>query len=315
MLREYAGQGGDREIVRICRNDVDRILSYYDNWIGEDGMVGHLGFWEFVDWNPAWDATAGMPAAIKAGASTIINLMYAYALRDAAALMEAAGRKGLAEEYRTRRKAVLTAVKENCWDESAGMFREGPAFHQFSRHAQAWAVLNGLVEGEEAAEVLRRAIGREDCLTCSFSTSYEWFRALAKAGLYEELRADLEPWIGLLSLGCTTCPETPTGARSDCHAWSALPIYEYVHTMAGITLEADGSLTAAPHLFELPDMWGRIVTKCGMVTFDYRKDRDGRWVYYLSLPAGVSGRFVFEDGESASLRPGANRIYAGSGEK
>ena len=29
----------------------------------------------------------------------------------------------------------------------------------------------------------------------------------------------------LLDLHCSCCPETPKGARSDCHAWSALPLY------------------------------------------------------------------------------------------
>lgn len=29
----------------------------------------------------------------------------------------------------------------------------------------------------------------------------------------------------LLDLHCSCCPETPKDARSDCHAWSALPLY------------------------------------------------------------------------------------------
>ncbi len=308
LLCEYAREEGDPGVLHLCRGDIDRILDAFDARIGQDGLVGKLDFWNFADWNDAWNETAGAPGAIKAGPSAIINLMYAYALGEAASFMEAQGRPGLAEEYRARRKAILDAVETLCWDAEAGLYREGPHFQQFSRHAQAWAVLNGMKEGKAAAGLLLRARERGDVLTCSFSASYEWFRALEKAGLYDEMRQELNPWIGLIDLDCTCCPETPKGARSECHAWSALPLYELIRTIAGVHAGKDGSVLIAPHMTDLPDLKGQAATAFGPVSFDYGRDADGKRRYEVTLPEGMSGVFRFPDGREKEISAGTNLL-------
>ncbi len=267
LLCEYAHQKDDPALLRLCRGDIDRILDVFDGRIGPEGLVKRLDFWNFADWNDAWNDTAGAPAALQHGPSTIINLMYAYALGCAADFMDDQRRPGLAAEYRERRSQILTAVETFCWDGEAGLYREDPAFQQFSRHAQAWAVLNGLREGEDAPRLLKTAMAREGVLRCSFSTSFEWFRALEKAELYDDMRRELEPWIELLDLDCTTCPETPRGARSECHAWSALPLYELMRSFAGIKPQKDGFVLVAPQLTDLPDLRGEAATAFGPLAF------------------------------------------------
>lgn len=306
MLWEYFRQTGDIETVRLCRGDVDRILDYYDGKIGSDGLVGRLDYWEFVDWHPDWGNSSGAPAALQAGPSTIINLMYAYALSCGGGIFAATGRTALAAEYDNRRKSVLDAVQRLCWDEAKGLYREGPAFPQYTRHAQAWAVLNGM--SDTPRQLLTRAAADENCLTCSFSTSYEWFRALETAGMYEELRHCLNEWIHLLELGCTTCPETPRQARSDCHAWSALPMYELIRTLAGIHWEGPGRVRIIPHLMDLPDLEGTAITPDGPVQFRYQVQENGKYHCRLHLPDGVSGRLIFPSGEQHMLVGGGHEF-------
>ena len=269
MLREYYEQTGDGETVRLCRGDVDRILDYFDAHMGPDGLLGRLGNWEFVDWQDEWAENAGMPTALLEGPSTILNLMYAYALGCGEAIFRKQGRPALAEEYAARRKNLLEKVQESCFDEEKGLYREGPNYIQYTQHAQAWAVLNGLAEGEAARTLLENAIREPGCLKVTFSTAYEWFRALEMADMSAEMRRSLDDWIALLDLDCTACPETPKNARSDCHAWSALPMYELVRTMAGIRELPDGTIQVRPQLFDLPDLNGAVVTKKGLVHFEY----------------------------------------------
>lgn len=309
MLWEYYRQTGDKETVRLCRGDIDRILDYYDSKIGEDGLVGRLEFWEFVDWHPSWDDCAGTPRALQHGASTIINLMYAYALQCGIQLFQATGRSGLAEEYRQRRQTILDTVQRFCWDGDKNMYREGPAFEQYTWHAQAWAVLNEMVEGQKAREILSSAIEDENCLRCSFSTAYEWFRALEKAGMYGEMRSFLGEWIGLLDLDCTTCPETPKQARSDCHAWSALPMYEMIHTIAGIAPDGIGweRVNITPHMMDLDEVHGSAVTPYGNIVFRYEM-ADGIWYYNLGIPDGIHAVFRFEDGRIEELDGGVYHL-------
>lgn len=315
MLREFYHQTGEKETVKKYLPDMDMILAYYERKIGPDRFVGRLGYWEFVDWQPAWSQTGGVPAALAEGPSTIINLMYAYALMSAAELNRVFGRKDTAEEYEKRQKDILSVVEEYCWDEERQMYREGPSFYQYTQHAQAWAVLNGMVQGERARAILKNALA-EDVLKVTFSTSYEWFRALEKTGMYEMTEENMELWKVLPALGCTTCPETPGNTRSDCHAWSALPIYEMIRVIAGIAPEGDGWKKAriCPHMDYLPDLEGEAATPKGAVRFSYRtrirEDGEKEYEYQITLPEGMDALFVGSDGRKTELTGGKTYCMA-----
>ena len=168
------------------------------------------------------------------------------------------------------------------------MVREGPACPEFTRHAQAWAVVNGMLDEMESIRALKSAVS---CPPCSFAASFEWFRALEKAGMEEQLRLDLDAWIGLMDRGSTTCPEEPHHPRSECHAWSALPLYEFMHTLAGICQE-NGVIVIRPHLLDLPDLSGSAATPFGVVRFAYRWTDDGAWQYWIRLPDGTKGVLI-----------------------
>ena len=312
MIWEFYERTGDRSVLLRYRSDVDAILEYYDRKIGASGLIESVDYWPFVDWLPEWRDTFGTPQAALQGPSTIINLMAAYALQVAAAIMRETGRTALAEEYLMRQKALCSRVQELCWDAEAGLYREGPALAQFTQHAQSWAVLNHMVSGAAAAALMKRSFEDKQVLPCGFSTSHELFRACEEAGCYEVTRQQMERWIGLLDQHCGTCPETPLpDARSDCHAWSAQPMLEILQSMAGLKFHyACGlypELVVRPHMEYLPDLRGEMVTDCGMVSFDYRRESD-LLLCRLDLPEGLRGVFLRRDGTRVELNAGVNTI-------
>ncbi len=290
-LWEYVEHTGDLALGRLYRPDIDRILDYYDGKRNETGLVGRIGFWPFIDWQDSWKETGGVPPAYFEGPSAVINLMYAFALQCGAKLYEATGRPGTAEEYRNRMADILQKVKELCFDPGTGMVREGPACRQFTRHTQAWAVISGMLDKMESRSALQAAAA---CPPCSFAASYEWFRALERAGMEDQMRLDLDAWIGLLSRGSTTCPEEPHHPRSECHAWSALPLYEFMRTLAGIRQE-NGKIIIQPRLLGLPDLTGVAVTPSGPVQYHYQRSADGTVHYELVLPAQSEGLLITPD--------------------
>ncbi|MFA9376380.1 MAG: alpha-L-rhamnosidase C-terminal domain-containing protein [Lachnotalea sp.] len=330
ILQEYYQQTGDEELLKEYQPDVDRILGYYDRKIGSDGLLGSLGYWEFVDWQKEWEKTGGRPLASLSGPSTIINLMYAYTLLQGAKIYKATGRAGIAQEYLERREKILTLIQKLCWDEAAGMYREGPDFLQFSQHAQSWAVLNGMNGEEEGWRKVENRSGMKRIMTAtiskdaplpgcepiiqvSFATAYEFFRAMEIAGMYQETEESLMHWAHLIDLDCTCCPEVPELARSECHAWSALPIFEMLRSMAGITGEDAGweHVRVMPHLDYVPDLKGRAATPRGMIIFDYKKV-NGTWEYELIMPDGLTGMFVLGNGQEIRLNEGKNMIKESS---
>lgn len=306
MMEEYYKETADKDFIKEILPDADRILAFYDRKTGEDGLVGRLGCWEFVDWQPEWiKKSFGMPEAVLCGPSTIINLMYAYALKCASYLAESTGRKGLAEEYEGRRQGILQRLQQLCWDDDRRMFREGPDFAQYTQHAQAWAVLNELGSREQQRDSLQHAYESEDVLKVTFSTSYEWLRALQQAGLYRLSERNMEQWINLAKEGHTTCPETPGDSRSECHAWSALPLYEMVRGFAGINMQEAGwkSVVIHPQLLSLEQLSGAVETDLGRISFEYQKKETG-WSYRIMLPEKIRGSFVKPDGSVHLLVPG-----------
>ena len=298
LLWEYYWQTGNRNILRKYRADVDRILEYYDSRIEDQyQMVGWAGYWPFVDWQKAWNGNAGTPASEEEGPSAIINLMYGYALLTGAKIMEATGRHEVAAEYRQRQKRIADAVKKYCWCEERKLFCEGPELKNgYSQHAQSWAVLNGLVRGTQAKELMQRATDPL-LIPVSFSTSFEFFRACEIAGEYELAYKQMQKWIGLIDLHCATCPEEPEGGRSECHGWSALPMYEIIRSIAGIRPAAPGwkEVMADPHP-EYLDLvkknvedsseayfCGKTITPRGVVRFEFRKE-NGMWKTKMKIP-------------------------------
>lgn len=307
ILEDYYRQTKDVETVKRYRSDVDTILEYYDRKIGNSGLVENLGYWAFIDWVPEWDDSAGVPDAVKKGPSVIHNLMYAYALQSGAYIYEMTGRKALSGEYKERRQSILCAVQETCWDEEKGLYREGPQVQQYTQHAQAWAILNEMVSKEEAQRILKRAMNEEEVLPCTFSTSYELFRAFEWAGNYEDTKKFIDKWIGLIDMDCTTCPETPVNARSECHAWSVLPLFEMIRTVAGIRMGEEGweSVVVKPHMSYLNHLEGKAVTPKGMIEFCFDKEKN---CYEVTLPDSMRGIFIGENGERTELSEGKNSI-------
>lgn len=271
MLHDYYWQTGDADLIKRYRPTVDAILDWFDRKIGDSGLVERIGYWEYIDWVTEWEG--GMPTAGKEGPSTIHNLMYASALQTAAMLNAATGRGQVSEEYEERASRILSIIERLCWSEEQGMYREGPAFEQYSQHGQLWAVLSGLCEGDKAKRVLIRALDDPNVLKCSFSMAFYLFRALEKADIYDRTSELLNQWIGMLSLHLTTLPEMPTEPRSDCHAWSALPLYEFTHCILGLKSTQPGwsELVIEPHTLHLSEMSGEVSTPAGMVSIAWRR--------------------------------------------
>lgn len=296
MLKEYYIQTGDKELLRRYRPDIDLILDYYDRRI-KNGLVENLGYWEFVDWQQEWELQNGAPAATAYGASSIINLMYSYALSCGAYIYEETGRFGVAAEYRQRQKEICDVVQKKCWSDERKLYREGPDFEQYSIHAQAWAVLNGLQKRTEAAELMGRALTEKGVVSYSFSTSFEIFKSLSAAGNYQLAEGIFEQWKELPGKGCTTCPEVPVKSRSDCHAWSAQPIYEMIHHILGVEIEKPGweQICIKPDFSFVKDLTGQLVTPKGILTFQITKQPEGTQAN-IYIPEGMEAYFIDRNG-------------------
>lgn len=254
MIWDHMVHLGDEVFVRKYLGAVDDVLNYFHlRIIKNTGLVGQFDAdsWAFVDWADGWASPdkgffglAVPPAYYITGSATYHTLLYAYTLGQASELCVFVGRLDTAREYLSRRDALLSAVRQHCFDASTGLFLDGPgAKGATSQHAQVFAVLSGCVGGEEAKELLRRAIlQREEhgIVKASFAMGFYVFRAVSKAGVYEECwKTLIEPWEKMVRHNLTTWAESESMARSDCHGWSATPMWEIATEVLGVKTRSE----------------------------------------------------------------------------
>ena len=188
--------------------------------------------------------TIGMPAAAMTGPDTLQNLLYVMGLQAAADLAEYTDDTAVADEYEARAEAVIEAVRLHCMNEE-GLLTDGPGCSELSQHAQVLGTLTGLYDDEEARRAMERCM-MERCTNepgftkCSVAWNYYLFRALEQTGLYHLTDKCWDTWRRMIANGCTTCVEAEKYARSECHAWGALVLYELPQAVLGVRPAAPG---------------------------------------------------------------------------
>ena len=291
---------GDVTLVRQYLPTIMRILDYFGSHTDpSDGLVGDVGYWNFVDWVDAWRGNHGCPLTGENDRLYIYSLVYAYALRRAVELFCAAGMEAQCKQYLQQYQQLTDRAKQLIRDPMRGYYRTHKNEAVFSQHAQVWAVLSGCAEGEEAKQLMRACMQDSNLLKCSYSMQFFLFRALELAGVYDEFPEKWAPWRRLLEQHVTTWPEDFVNQRSDCHGWSAVPLYELVHVVLGIRPDTPGfaSLVIAPQDTSLGDISGSVATPRGLIRVRREVAADGKVTCVIRLPEPIPTRVVLPDTE------------------
>lgn len=103
--------------------------------------------------------------------------------------------------------------------------------------------------------------------------------------------SQLTPWRGMIDNGLTTFAENPDPTRSDCHAWSASPNYDFLATLCGITPAAPGfhQVAIEPALGELTEVEGSMPHPLGEIRVLLKRKGNGGLQGEVSLPKGLQG--------------------------
>jgi alpha-L-rhamnosidase len=133
--------------------------------------------------------------------------------------------------------------------------------------------------------------------------------ALEKTGQADKFISTLTPWKQMLDNGLTTFAEQPDPTRSDCHAWSASPVYYFLSLICGINPNEPGfkSVRIEPHLGSLQNIEGSMPHPLGTIKVALKKDKQNHLSGEIILPEHLTGIFI-GNGESKPLNGGINQI-------
>ena len=274
MLKHYYSFYGKKDLLQRYFFTVERILWFFEQHLNTQKLLCGTGYWQFTDWVKEWHQ--GVPIQEENEPNGIQTMMFAYALKEAADIANVLGYTDMALQHLQLFDVLKETLNTHLYDCQSGLYRNTPMRENKSQHAQIWAVLAGIAEGERAKCVIHNCLNTPQIAKVSFCMEFYLFRALEQVGEYAASQTRWKLWRDMLPQQVTTWPEDPVTCRSECHAWSAVPLYEYTHCGLGITPAAPGfaKVRVSPRMLWLRCFGGRMHTPAGTIEIAWATEQN-----------------------------------------
>jgi hypothetical protein len=306
MIHDYALWRDDPAFVKAMMPGVRAVLEHFAANIRADGLLANPGGWNFLDWVDGW--TWGVRADGGHGVSGPLNWHAAMTFQLAAELEAMVAEPELAKRSARLACGLAAAADRHFWVERRGLYADDLDHSLFSEHSQCLALLGGLLPKRREKAVAANLFTDPALDRATIYFSHYLFETCHRIGRIDRLFDRLGVWFSHEALGLTTTLESPEPARSDCHAWSAHPLYHFAASVAGVRPAGPGfaSVEVAPMLGPLDWIEAKVAHPKGSVELHLEKKGDAL-VGEITLPKAVGGRLKTLS-ESFILRPGRNNI-------
>jgi hypothetical protein len=170
-------------------------------------------------------------------------------------------------------------------------------------HAQIFGVLTNTIPENEQKAMVERIMNDPKLIQPTLYFRFYLTQALKKTGLADRYLATLGPWKEMLKNGLSTFAEKQDPTRSDCHAWSASPNYDFLATVAGIRPASPGfkTIRMEPALGDLKFIKGQMPHPSGTIVFDLKRTGSAGIQGEVTLPEGLTGTFGW-NGKTVQLK-------------
>lgn len=310
MVHDYWTLRDDPEFVQNFLPGIDQVLNWFINRIDpKTGLLGRVEYWNFVDWADEWpwipkNRIGGVPPGGRDdGQSSILTMQLAYAVHRAAEMNNYFDHPVQAEKYRQLEQYLTKSVYQQCWDASRNYLSDTPDKTEFSMHAQIFGVLSNTIPESEQKALIGRIMNDQKLIQPTLYFRFYLTQALKKTGLADRYLATLNPWKEMLQNGLSTFAEKQDPTRSDCHAWSASPNYDFLATVAGIRPASTGfkTIRMEPAFGDLKFIKGQMPHPAGTIVFDLKRSGTEGLQGEVILPEGLTGTFGWK-GKTIQLK-------------
>lgn len=306
MLYDYALWRGNPQFVGELLPMCWWIMDHFLLQRCDDGLVKSPKGWNYVD--SVGFPHGEPPGSIPGQVSGLINLQVILALNAVGDMSTWTGEVERAA-YADRLAAEMAASCEKAfWDPKQQLLADDLEHISFSEHTQSLALLSGRFHStvnKSAQDVLGKD---SDLIQAGPYFSHYICLALHKIGAGDRLCQRLASWKRFLDAGFHTFPEHDIQGRSDCHAWSAHPLFHFLHSILGVRPGQMGfrSVVIEPCLGPLKNVSGKIPHPEGDISVKIDVT-DRACLAEVTLPEGLPG--IFRWGmESRELHAGTQRL-------
>ncbi|MGN0846861.1 MAG: alpha-L-rhamnosidase C-terminal domain-containing protein [Kiritimatiellia bacterium] len=310
MFRDYLMWHDNAAFLRARMPGVRSALMGLALHENAEGLLENLPGWSFMDWVEGAFKVGVAPCGNPGeGVSALNNLQYLLALQSAAAVDAALGETHFAAQWRTKAEALGRALVARFWDDGRGALADTMKKDRFSEHAQCMAILADILTPAQRAAAFAALAKGEGLSPASSYFAHYLFETFAKCGRADLIRERFSYWRNFVAWGARTAFETQDQeTRSDCHAWSACPLYFMQTVFAGVTPAAPffRTVRVAPQPAGLKRIHAKTPHPKGCVETDLRFEGDAV-SGTVTLPADTTGVFVW-GGREIPLASGVNRL-------
>ncbi len=309
-IHDYLRYGKDQQLVLDLIPGAEQILHYFSKYQMADGRIKGLPGWNFSDWVYSEGWQMGVAQVGKDGGGILMDLQLLLALQMMSEMENYQGNSFMANKYDQTAAKLKEGIQNAYWDVGKGLYAQTSEKQIFSQHANALAIITGMVTGEQAKKVAEKMLNDPSLSQCSVYYKFYLHEALVKAGLGNDYLEWLDIWRENITQGLTTWGETSDvdGTRSDCHAWGASPNIEFFRTLLGIDSAAPAfaKVKIEPRLGNIKQIGGIMPHPQGNIKVRYKKNGQALQAE-IELPDKVSGTMVWA-GKSYDLHGGKNSI-------
>ncbi len=319
ITKDYYDYYGGEEILIQTFPHFQLAIEWFWKYIdSEDGLLGDLPHWCFIDWSFAHE---------KPGKWAILNTQFMDVLYFVAKTANDIGRDDLFEKYTNQADKMKESIDELFWDQEQRCYRdyyhEG-RLHGFSYMTNSYLILKDVASRDKWDVIISRIFaypGIEEAEKAQIddfylkNQSHQLFgealktmvvvaqpffmhqvnKAFAKMGRFDLIMKYLKKWIPMLILGETgTIWETWSIQASECHAWAATPAYDLSTYWLGVKPLTPGfeSVEISPTFEDLTHVSGIFPSCRGDIKVEWEKFADHVKVQ-IEIPKDISsGIFI-----------------------
>ncbi|MDX2302179.1 MAG: alpha-L-rhamnosidase C-terminal domain-containing protein [Microscillaceae bacterium] len=294
MLQDYHMLRHDDAFVKKYMGQVTSILLWFEDKLREDRLLGPMPWWSYVDVTPDFDKSS--PPGSWTGGSAVLTLQYLYALQEAIPLLEYFQKSELVQHFQTLSAQIREAVLKQTYVSEKQLFADTPDRDHFSQHANLLAILTNTAEKNQQSDLFQKIIRDTTLSPCNIYFRFYLTRAAQQTGNGDYFVRNMQVWEDMLKEGLTTFAEHVGRTRSDCHAWSASPNYEFLHTVCGIQASKPHfeEVLIAPNLGDLKEASASMPHPKGKIEVNFKVNQ-GKISGEIILPAGLKGQFIWKD--------------------